>query len=204
MKNPSRYLGTIALCGILAFTAICLASQWLRPDLDWSRVPMSFYLIGPYGNLVRAAYFIMAASLVLIGTGGYLTLLPDARSAAPLLLFVIGAAGLCITALARTNTSGLPPTFEGYVHGVAAQSAFLCTVTAMILQAMRLRRDTAWRPWFAPACWYALACFAALWIQAFWRNLPRGSSQKLLMLAIVFWLAIAAWALRRGRPSSRP
>jgi hypothetical membrane protein len=211
MTNTLRHLGTVALCGMLAFATICLAAQWLRPDLDWTRVPMSFYLIGPYGGLVRGAYFLMAASLVLIGSGWYLALSRRSRSAAPLLLFSIGAVSLCVTALQRTNTAGLPPTFEGYVHGVASQTAFLCTVTAMILQAMRLRRDPAWRHWFAPASGYAIACFAALWIQALWRELPRGSSQKFLMLAIVLWLIVAARALRRpvnrqalGRDSEVP
>jgi hypothetical protein len=200
MTTMPRHVATLALCSIGIFIAMCLATQWLRPDLDWVRTPMSFYLIGSYGYVLRAAYFLMAASLVLLGAGWYVELSRGARSAAPLLLFSIGALALCITALERTDVASLPPSFEGYVHGVAAQTAFLCTVTAMVLQALRLRHDRLWRRWFAPALWYALACFAALWVQAFWRALPRGASQKLLMLAIVLWLAAAAFVLRR-RPT---
>ena len=102
------------------------------------------------------------------------------------------------TALAPTDTWNHPPTLHGYVHGVAAQSAFLCTATAMLLQAWRLRGDTRWRCWFRPAFAYAALCFVLLWVQAFWRTLPRGLSQKALIVLMLGWLIAAAWRLLRG------
>ncbi|HKR76293.1 MAG TPA: DUF998 domain-containing protein [Rhodanobacter sp.] len=197
MKAPN-VAAAIALAGMLAFLATGIAAQCLRTDLDWVRVPNSFYLIGPWGGMVRAGYYAMALALVLLGIGAYRTLTPAACSVAPLLLFVTGGAALALTALATTDTWNRPPTLHGYVHGVAAQAAFLCTTTAMLLQAWRLRGDARWRRWFRPAFTYAVLCFVLLWVQAFWRALPRGLSQKALIVLIVGWLVAAAWRLLRG------
>ncbi|GAB3785635.1 DUF998 domain-containing protein [Dyella agri] len=197
MKGPNLQ-AAIAFAGMAAFLATGIAAQCLRADLDWVRVPNSFYLIGPWGGMVCAGYYAMAAALVLLGASAYRTLAPNARSAAPLLLFVAGGAALALTALAHTDTWSHPPTLHGYVHGVAAQAAFLCTTTAMLLQAWRLRGDARWRHWFRPAFAYAAFCFVLLWVQAFWRSLPRGLSQKALIVLILGWLMVAAWRLLHG------
>ncbi|WP_225578373.1 DUF998 domain-containing protein [Rhodanobacter sp. 7MK24] len=196
--STGKPAAAIALAGMLAFLATGIAAQCLRPDLDWMRVPNSFYLIGPWGGMVRAGYYAMALALALLGVGAYSELAPAARSAAPLLLFVMGGAALALTAIETTDTWNHPPTLHGYVHGVAAQTAFLCTATAMLLQSWRLRGDARWRRWFRPAFPYAALCFVLLWVQAFWRALPRGLSQKALILLMLGWLLGAAWQLLRG------
>lgn len=196
--NTPRIAAAIALAGMLVFLATGIAAQGLRPELDWTRVPNSYYLIGPWGGMVRTGYYAMALALILLGVGAYRTLSPATRSAAPLLLFVAAGIALGVTALAHTNTWNRPPTLHGYVHGVAAQAAFLCTAAAMLLQAWRLRGDARWLRWFRPAFTYAALCFVLLWVQAFWRALPRGLSQKLLILLILAWLLAAAWRLLRG------
>jgi hypothetical protein len=42
-----------------------------------------------------------------------------------------------------------------------------------------------------------------MWVQAFWRELPRGASQKALIVLIAAWLMLAAYRLRRGPDSMR-
>lgn len=204
-RSPS-WLGSLALAGILVFALACVLTQILRRDLDWIDVPLSFYLLGPGGMWLRAAYFVMAASLVLLGLGLYHALATPARSIAPLLLFVVSAVALCITAVAETNTWIHPATFHGFIHGVAAQATFLCVTVAMLLQSLRMRLDSCWRPWAKPALWGALVCFVSLWVQALWRDLPRGVSQKVLVLMIVLWLAAAAWKLwkKEGATFGKP
>ncbi|MBD8871630.1 DUF998 domain-containing protein [Rhodanobacter sp. DHB23] len=187
---------------MLAFLTTGIAAQCLRPDLDWMRVPNSFYLIGPWGSMVRAGYYALALGLALFGASAYRTLAPAARSAAPLLLFVAGGAALALTAIETTDTWNHPPTLHGYVHGIAAQTAFLCTAAAMLLQSWRLRGDMRWRHWFRPAFGYAAMCFVLLWVQAFWRALPRGLSQKALILLMLGWLVAAAWQLLRHGEAS--
>lgn len=190
----SRTWSRVGGVGIGVFALICAAAQVLRTDLDWLRAPLSFYLIGPHALWVRGAYFALAAAIVAIGVAGYRALSPQARSAAPVLMFVCGAIGLVVTALARTDPSSPPTTFTGFVHITAAQIAFVCTTTAMLLQSWRMRADPAWRARFAPAFSLAALCFIALWLQALRLDggAPRGLTQKLLILAILGWLGLCA------------
>ncbi|GAB3332234.1 DUF998 domain-containing protein [Marilutibacter aestuarii] len=194
----SARLGGTALAGIGAFAACATAAQWLRADLDWQQVPLSFYLVGPYGAWVQGAYLALALALVLLGLGWYRALSAAARSAAPLLLFVVAAVALAVTALAETGRLGQPPRLEALVHGLAAQTAFLCVTVAMLLQAWRLRGDPVWRHRFAGAFALALLAFIGLWVHALWREAPRGLTQKLEILLILAWLALSAAALRSG------
>lgn len=192
-----RRCGLVALAGTLAFALAAVATQGLRPDLDWLDAPLSFYLVGPWGPLLQASYVAMAVALAALGGGYYRVLPPGARSAAPCLLFVAAGVALAITALAHSNLPGRTPTLEGFVHGTAAQASFLCVTVAMLLQSWRLRRATGWRARFRGAFTLAVACFAAMWVDALWHGMPRGLEQKLVIALIVLWLLHAAWWLRR-------
>ncbi|HEX7339012.1 MAG TPA: DUF998 domain-containing protein [Rhodanobacteraceae bacterium] len=196
-RRSSSRLGGLALAGISIFASTCALAQFYRHDLDWVAVPLSFYLLGPGGLWLRAAYFVMAASLTLLGIGLYRELSAPARSAAPLLLFIVAAVALCVVAVADTNTWAHLATFHGFIHGVAAQTTFLCVTVAMLLQAARMRLDAYWRPRFKRALAGATVCFVALWVQGLWRALPRGLSQKVLVLMILAWLATVALTLWR-------
>lgn len=200
VEATTRKLGHTALVGMLAFAAVCTAEQCLRSDLNWQDAPLSFYLIGPGGHWVQAVYFLLSAALVLLGAGFYGALQREARSAAPLLLFTCAAIALFVTALAHTNVPQHAPTLEGFVHGAAAQAAFLCVTVAMLLQSWRLRSDARWRPYFRTAFVLALLCFVALWVDALWHTPPRGLAQKVVIVLILCWLLRAAWWLRRGPP----
>lgn len=193
----ARAAGTVAMMGIAAFAIACVAMQFVRPDMDWIRTPMSFYLLGPSGWVLQAAYGALAVALLALAMGYYRGLAHQTRSAAPLLLFSIGAVALVVTALARSNLPDAAPTLEGWVHGTAANTAFLTVTTAMLLQSWRLRHaegvSDRWKLAFA----LAAVCFLALWLHVLWRDLPRGAGQKAVMALIVAWLWLAAHWLRR-------
>ncbi len=197
----ARSAATGALIGLAAFCTAAVAVQFLRPDLDWLQAPMSFYLLGPYGYWLQAAYFALAYALAGLAFGYHRALAPQARSAAPAVMFALAAIGLCVTAVADSNLPRREPTLQGWVHGTSAQAAFLFVTTAMLLQSWRLRGDARWRSRFAPAFLWAAVCFAAVWILSFWRDAPRGLSQKAVIALIVGWLALSASWLRRGAGS---
>lgn len=199
VRFSHRRLGDLAFAGVAVFAFTCLAAQFLRSDLDWARAPLSFYLLGEYGWVVRGAYFILGVALVLLGWGYYRTLSAPARSSTPLLLFCFAGVSLDITALADSHTGDGPLSWEGVVHGLAATVAFLCVTSAMLLQAWRLRADAVWRRRFATAFSLAVLCFVAMWVHALWRDAPRGLTQKIVILLILAWLAMAAWWLRSAR-----
>ncbi|MBT2143996.1 MULTISPECIES: DUF998 domain-containing protein [unclassified Rhodanobacter] len=197
--STSRALGDIALAGLLVFSVVAVAVQLLRSDLDWMDAPLSLYLLDAYGHWLQAAYVVLALALASLGAGYYFALREGRRSAAPWLLFVCAGVGLCVTALAHSNLPGRAPTLEGLVHGVAAQTAFLCVSVAMLLQSWWLRANPRWRPRFAPAFALALACFVGIWVDALWHGMPRGLEQRLVIALILVWLLLAANWLRRQR-----
>lgn len=192
-----RLAGTVAMAGTATFATACIAWQFLRPDLDWVRAPMSFYLLGPAGWGLQAAYGALAVALLALAGGYYRGLPRPARSGAPLLLFCMGSVALVVTALARSNLPSAAPTLEGWVHATAASAAFLTVTTAMLLQSWRLRGAGALSQRWQTAFALAAVCFLALWLHVLWPDLPRGAGQKAVIALIVGWLGLAAHWLRR-------
>ncbi|MCW5581876.1 MAG: DUF998 domain-containing protein [Luteimonas sp.] len=197
LQASSRVWPRLAAAGIAGFLSAALALHLLRPELDAVDSQMSLYLVGAWGPLLQAAYAALSVAMIGLAIGLYRTLSPEARSAAPLLLFVLGGLSLTTTAYAWMDLPGIDASMEGLVHGISAQGAFLFASTGIVLQALRLRRDPAWREsarWLLP---WALACFAAIWVLALWREAPRGLAQKLVIALIVGWLATVTALLWR-------
>ena len=197
----AHVLGAIALIGVATFAVSCGAAQLVRTDYSIVRTPLSFYVLGPYGGVVEAGYFVLAVGLVALGIGWYRALARDARSAAPLLLFVLGAIALAVTAIEFTDVPGQPPTLHGFLHIVAAGATFICVTVAMLLQSWRLRHDPCWLSRFHSAFTLAAITFAALWTYALVKPIPRGLAEKVVVALILAWLWRAAWWLARGRTS---
>jgi hypothetical membrane protein len=189
----------IALIGVAAFAIVCGAVQFLRTDYNPLGVPLSFYVLGPCGHVVVASYFALAAGLVALGAGWYRALARGARSAAPLLLFVIGAVALCVTAIEFTDVPNRAPTLHGLVHVLAAMATFLCVSVAMLLQSWRLRLDPRRRVHFRSAFALAAITFVALWACTLVKAIPRGLGEKIVIALILLWLWRAAWWLAKDR-----
>lgn len=188
----ARIFGLVGATGVATFALICTAMQFARTDLDWIASALSNYLIGPYGDVVVIAYLILAVAIVAIGSGLYRYSMSVARSAGPLFLFVVSGVTLAITALSEpAKAYGHPVEWE-MVHLAAAETTFLCITVAMLLQSWWMRRDSHWRGGSAFALTLAAAAFVALWIYALWRSLPRGLSQKTVIVLILLWLGWAS------------
>jgi len=186
----------LASCtGVAVFVVVCTAAQFLRSDLDWMQAPLSFYLIGPGGWIVKLAYVALSVSLVGIGTGFHRSLGAASRDRVPMLLFVISAVALTVTAISDTALRHGDASLHARIHLLAAGTTFVCVTTAMLLQSLRLREDARWRPSFVFAFVLAIAAFAALWIYATSHVLPKGLMQKIVILLIIAWLGWAAFAL---------
>ncbi|MGH8116380.1 MAG: DUF998 domain-containing protein [Rhodanobacteraceae bacterium] len=190
----------VALVGVGVFAVVCGAVQFLRTDYNPLGMPLSFYVIGPYGRVVEGSFFVLAVGLAALGAGCYRALARGARSAAPLLLFVVAAIALCITAVEFTDIPGQPSTLHGYVHVIAAVVSFLCVTVAMLLQSWRFRLDARGRDRFRSAIAIAAVAFVALWIDAVARPIPRGLGEKIVIVLILIWLWRAAWWLVRASP----
>jgi hypothetical protein len=183
--------------GIAWFVLAAAALHALRPDLDAIDSQMSLYLIGAWGPLLQSAYAALGVAMIGLAVALHRVMSPDSRSAAPVLMFVCAGVSLTVTAYAWMDLPGADASLEGLIHGMSAQGAFLFATTAIVLQALRFRLDPAWRGhvrWLLP---WAVACFAAIWVLALWREAPRGLAQKAVIAMIVGWLAAVAALLWR-------
>lgn len=200
-------LAGIALGAVTVFLLAAVAVHGLRPELDGVDAQLSFYLVGPWGWILQAGYAALAIGILALAIALYGEPPAPSRSAAPLLLFAIAAPSLVVTAFAPMRFPGEEWRLVHLVHGTSAQAAFLCTTTAMVLQAWRLRAAPNWQRLAPVLLGCAIACFAGVWVLALARDLPRGLSQKLLVVAIATWLGWVAVKLLRparpGRPTAR-
>ncbi|WP_058834362.1 DUF998 domain-containing protein [Luteimonas abyssi] len=192
----------VAGAGMALFATMAVVVHLLRPDLHWWDAQMSRYLLQPHGSWLQAAYCALAATIVAIALGVRATLAPAARSIGPLLLFVAGAAALVVTAFAPMDLDGVAPTFVGWLHGLSAHAAFLCTIVAMILQSVWMRRDPVWRRSAAAALAIAVAAFVAMWMLVLVQALPSGVSQKAVIAIVAAWFCLA-WARLRAQLAVR-
>lgn len=194
----TRALGVVALISFLFISVVCLLVQFLRTDLDWVTVSMSIYVKGPFGWWVQASFFAPAPGIVALGAGWHRALDRRARSVIPLILFVIAAAALCVTAHYIADSTRWPVTLHGKVHQWAAFATFLCVTTAALLQSLRFRLDPHWRAHFIEATTIASVCVVYFWIYAL-SPIPRGLGEKVVIALVLLWLWRAAWWLVRLR-----
>lgn len=193
------------MAGAAGFLVVAGSLQLVRGDLDWQRATLSQYLLGPWGLLLRTTYCVLAATIVVLAFGLYAQLSAKARSAAPLLLFCLGAVALAGVAIGDSWLPGMAPDFHHWFHHTCAITAFLCVTTGMLLQAWRFRLDDAWRRRFPLAAAWSVTCYALLWAHALWPPAGRGWVQKLLIVLIVIamWLA-GAWLWRAAAGATTP
>lgn len=186
---PRRLAGLAAMAGAVGFLLVAGSLQLARSDLDWQQATLSQYLLGPWGLLLRTTYCVLAATIVMLAVGLHAQLSAHARSAAPLLLFCIGAIALAGVAIGDSWLPQAAPEFHHWFHHTCAITAFLCVTTGMLLQAWRFRLDEAWRRHFPLAAAWSSVCYALLWVHALWPPAGQGWVQKLLIALIV----IAMW-----------
>ena len=195
----TRALGIVALAGVAFITVTCLLVQFLRTDLDWITVSMSIYVEGPYGHWVQASFFAPAPGIAALAIGWYRALDRRARSVFPLVLFVVGAAALCVTAFFIADATRWPTTLHGTIHQWAAFGTFICVTTAALLQSLRLRLDLRWRGHFIEAATIASASVVYFWVYAL-SPIPRGLGEKAVIALVLLWLWRASWWLARSAP----
>jgi len=201
----TRLAAVAAIGGAALFLLIAGSLQVVRGDLDWRQATLSQYLLGPCGLLLRTAYCVLAAAIVLLAVGLRAQLSARARSAAPALLFCLGAVALAGVAIGDSWLPQVAPDFHPWFHHTCAITAFLCVTTGMVLQAWRFRLDDAWRRHFPVAATWSLACYALLWVHALWPPAGRGWVQKLLILLIVAAMLLAGtWLWRATRDAGVP
>jgi hypothetical protein len=184
------------------FLAASLVLQFARVDYDWIDAPLSFYLIGPGSGWLAAGFFALGAGILGVGWGLHAQVQPTPLRTTALGLFVAAALATWAVALVPTDLpGGVNPTLHGRLHIAVASLAFLSISVAMLVQAWCLRGDPLWQRHFRKAFGLALLTFVSLAVYALWRTLPRGVSEKLVIMLIVLWLLNASrWLMQTRLP----
>ena len=201
--SRARPVAVLALVALLLFVATALWTQVARSDLDWVRATLSLYLHGPWGwrcALPTACWRwpLRHSALRCIAAASAHGAVRPHRCCSR---FPPWAATVAI------GDSWLPeatPLLAPFIHGLAANTAFLCACVGMLLQAWYLRREPGWQP-AADLLWgWAWLAFVLLWLHVLWRaGPPRGLGQKVVIAVIVGWLLYLATALyRRSRQAA--
>src|SRR5690242_3743530 len=197
----TRTSGAVALLGVAFIAVTCLLVQFLRTDLNWVTMSMSI-VKGPYGRWVQASFLAPAPGIAALAIGWYRALDRRARSVFPLILFVVAAAALCITAFFIADATRWPTTLHGKIHQWAAFGTFICVTTAALLQSLRLRFDSHWREQFIEATTIASVSVVYFWVYAL-SPIPRGVGEKAVIALVLLWLWRASWWLVRCAPGDR-
>ena len=198
MSLPAHaHVARLALLALAGFVLTALWTQWARQDLDWVQATLSLYLHGPWGLALRTAYCVLAVAIMLLAWSLHAASRSPRRSTAAPLLFCVAALGLMGVAIGDSWLPEQAPLLAPLLHGLAANTAFLCVSVAMLLQSWYLRADPRWRGWAGPAWWWAWGCFVLLWLHVLWRGPPRGAGQKLVIAVVLVWLVSVAWQLWR-------
>jgi hypothetical protein len=196
-------LGALALPALTLFLGTSLALQYLRVDYDWVTAPLSFYLIGPHDGWLIAGFYALALGTLCVALGLHASQAPVPLKRLALVLFIVDAIATCMVPLADTDLPGGPPhSVHGLVHYAVAATAFLSVTLGMLVQSWCFRQDPYWRRHFRKAFILAVFTFGMLCTYVLWRGLPRGASEKVV---IVLWLLVAGgWLMQtRSAPSGQ-
>lgn len=207
MRSPSpAVLGALALPALMLFLGTSLAVQYLRADYDWALAPLSFYLIGPYSGWLIAGFYTLAFATLCVASGLRASQAPIPLKRAAFALFVVDAVATCLVPLADTDLPGGPAhTVHGMVHYAVSATAFLSVTLAMLAQSWSFRQDPYWRRHFRMGFALAVFTFVMLATYVLWRGLPRGASEKAVILLIVLWLLLAGrWLMLTRLKTEEP
>ncbi len=185
---------TLALLGPLVFLCTAITVQALHPRYDWVRAPLSFYLSGPHGPWLQAAYAFLAAAISAQAWLSWRGERAGVLNTAALMLFFGGAIALVITAVFPGGSpAGAVQPFEHRLHALSALLAFGLTGLGLLLRgALDWSRGERM---FLPLALLAVGC---LLLHVFVRELPRGASQKLTIALYLLWLWLHGWRVPKG------
>ena len=190
MLNPAPGWRALALASPLAYAGTAVTVQAAHPRFDWLQAPLSFYLSGPAGEWLQAAYVLLAAGIGALAWACRRLHPGSWFQACASALMVLGAACLVLTALypGGSPEHAVSPAMHR-LHGAVASGAFGFTLLGMLMQgAVDWRHGLRWSLVLASVTLLVL-------VIGHWPGLlPRGLGQK---LAIACYLVCLAWRASR-------
>jgi hypothetical protein len=205
MRPPShRACGwaLVALIGVVINLVVLVATPLLRPDLNLLEKSLSYYTVGPWGELQLAAFGALGIASVALGMA--------LRGAGPatwwlrpivLLLVISGVASLGLVWYPM-NAPG-PATILGDAHQTAGTIGGVAQLAAALAFTISVRDKPTWSDLFLPAlAMFLLALAGAMLSQGsiWWPHLgiPMGATMRALVIPLVVLWGLVALRLRRA------
>jgi hypothetical membrane protein len=194
-----RNLGFVAMLGVAVFVAAGVALHFLDTDLDPVEVYMSDYALGPYGWLMKTAFWAVGLGTVALGLGLRSTLAPGKRVTPSVVLVLVAGIGFLVVGSVDTDPyNATEGTTTGSIHLMSALILFICLVVSAWLLRGVFARDPNWTTFSRPALWFAVALTITFVIQ-FAGPLGAGLQQRIFVVVMMSWLALLGWQVaQRG------
>lgn len=195
------WLEGIVIACVAYYVVAVVALHVLRPEYDPVSRVTSNYAVGPYGYLMTATFFALAAALLALSLALSRTLVQQARTRVGLALLVAAALGVIVAGILPTDVTpdDSPVSATGLVHILAGVSAFLCITVAALVVSRKLDRDPKWRAAKQPALLLAFAIVVGLVISIVAQPLGgRGIGQRIFLGTVLLWLLFMAARLGRA------
>lgn len=151
------------------------------------------------GWILTVAFLITGLLVEVFTAGLFLGIHRERGFGLGLILLVCFGFGLLLIGAFRTDVPGLPPTVDGKIHGIVANTVFLLLPIANLLFSPSLKAKF-WRPLFVYSI--VTAFFAIIWIAIYRLLLPAelswfGLYERILVITEVVWVEVmAVWLLR--------
>jgi hypothetical membrane protein len=196
-----RYLGMVGVLGVAYFVVAGIALHFLDSGLDPVKVYMSDYALGPYGWLMKSAFFGVGLGTIAIGLGLRATLETGKRVTPAVVLVMVAGIGFLVAGTFNTDPyDAVEATTSGSIHLLGALVLFLSLVVSAWLLRGVFSRDWRWLDFSRPTLWFAIA-LTATFVFMFVGPLGAGLDQRIFVVAVMSWLALLGWQVSQHAQS---
>jgi uncharacterized protein DUF998 len=191
-------------CFLYAVGALALLHV-LRPDYPPATSFISFYAVGPYGWLMTTWFCAMSIGLVLLVIALVRSGLRSIVARLGLLLLIVAAIGLDVSAIFPSDVPGGTSTRHGDIHDWSFLVNVASLLVATILLAIGFTLDEKWRS-YRLTIWILTALVPigfAIQFLTLHKGAPYGLANRLLVVILLAWLLTTSFKARALAPAQR-
>ena len=215
MLKSSRFFGSCVVAGALLFLITMVALHLLRPDYNPLRNFLSEYAVGPFGFLLTAAVYELAATFLMLLFGLRLSVRPSGFLTASCVLLGVVIISSCAVAVFPIDLimppDGSRPTLAvllaaltrtDIIHGLSSCLLFASLIALLLTLPSAYKHDEKWQSFSHTTLllgFLFLAFFVGLILAPFHL---KGLAQRGMFLVILIWLLLTGLRLRQAIPST--
>ncbi|MGN6094269.1 MAG: DUF998 domain-containing protein [Luteibacter jiangsuensis] len=197
-RSTSVAFATAALACFIYATVALLTLHFLRPDYAPATNFISNYAVGRHGWVMTTWFLAMSCGLLALVAGLHTSGLRSITARLGMILLLVAAIGLVVSAAFPTDIPGAPSTRSGAIH----DQSFLVNVGSIFIASILLSASfgthPAWRP-FRRTAWILTSLILAGFVIQFLtlhKGMPYGLANRFFVLVLFAWLFGVAFRLR--------